>query len=73
MFAEGALSYWLQFHFQVSRARRQLRMEPSKRGNSNRSGAYSVLVSHRVVVVVVAAAAVVVVVPSEANTGPTHN
>ncbi|XP_075907263.1 uncharacterized protein LOC142904821 [Nelusetta ayraudi] len=28
---------------QVSRARRQLRMEPSKRGNSNRSGAYSVL------------------------------
>lgn len=28
---------------QVSRARRQLRMEPSKRGNSNRSGAFSVL------------------------------
>lgn len=29
--------------FQVSRARRQLKLEPPKRGSSNRSGAYSVL------------------------------
>lgn len=42
-------------------------MEPSRRGNSRRTGAFSVLVSHCVVVVVVGAAAVL---PSEANKGP---
>lgn len=34
------------FHFQVIRARRQVKMDPAKR-NSNRSGAFSVLVSHQ--------------------------
>lgn len=41
-------------------------MEPSKRGNSNRSGAYSVLVSHRVVA---AAAAAAVAFFPETNAG----
>lgn len=42
---------WMWFHFQVIRARRQVKMEPSKRGNSERSGAFSVLVSHYIVVI----------------------
>lgn len=34
------------FCFQVIRAKRGMKMEPSKRGSSGRSGAFSVLVSH---------------------------
>ncbi len=38
------------FHFQVTRARRQVKTDPPKRGKSGRSGAFSVLVSLHVCV-----------------------
>ncbi len=39
----------MEFHFQVIRARRQVKIDQPKKGSSGRTGALSVLVSHHMV------------------------